>query len=147
MAKGDTLWGNFLQAAKICRGKFHIQRSDIFFEIFAAFGARNRDDVFTLGKQPCKSQLPRCALLFLCEQFDPSDEVEVLLKIFPLKAWRHAAVIIGGEIIKFLDLSRKESAPKWAVSHKGDTQIRAWWELLRPRDRGFRVSIRFAMRQ
>jgi hypothetical protein len=81
----DAFRGDFVDAAKIVGREFHVERSNIFFEIFATLGAGDRNDVLALRKEPCKSELRRRAVFFAGDGFDARHQIEVLVEIFSLE--------------------------------------------------------------
>ena len=56
---------DFVQAAQFVGAQFHVQRADIFLEIFAALGAGDGHDVVALRQHPGQRQLRRLAFPFL----------------------------------------------------------------------------------
>ena len=52
LAGGHTFGGDFRDAAQVVSGQQDVPRADIFFEILAALGARDGDDVVALREQP-----------------------------------------------------------------------------------------------
>ena len=78
-----------------------------------------------LGQYPGQGQLRRCASLLAGNLFDPPEEVQILLKVFPLKTRRVPAIIVRREIVKLLKLSGQKPAPQRAVRDKSNAQLSA----------------------
>src|SRR5258708_13452324 len=96
-AGGSAVGGDFVDAAQVLRCQFYFQGADVFFQIFAALGAGNGDDVLALREEPGQSQLAWGALFFFGDFFHALYQRQVLLKIFsleastisPLSVWAH----------------------------------------------------------
>jgi hypothetical protein len=57
LAGRDSLWKRFRQSPQVFWSELHIQRGRILFQIFAAFGSGDRDDVVALRQYPGQCQL------------------------------------------------------------------------------------------
>jgi hypothetical protein len=123
LAGGGAVGRYFVDAPQIVGGEFHVQGGDVFFQIIAAFGTGDGDDVVAFGKQPGQGELTRSAVLFFGQLFNTRDEIEILLKVFALEAWRKAAIVIFAEVLEFFDLACQEPTAERAVSNEGDAQF------------------------
>ncbi len=69
-------------------------------------GARNRNNVVSLGEHPRQSQLGRSTTVLLRDLLDFRYQLQILLEILPLKARVLSPEIVLGQILDALDLSR-----------------------------------------
>src|SRR3954467_9340201 len=85
-------------------------------------GPRNRHDVVSLGQHPRQRELGGGAFVLLGDLFNSADQIQVLLKIFTLKAWVVLSEIFVWEIAEALDLARQESAAEWTIGDEADVE-------------------------
>ena len=86
-------------------------------------GSGNRDDVVPFGEQPRERELAGRAAFLARERFDAPDEIEILLKVLPLKARMVLAPIVFGNVIRALDLAGEEAAAERAVGDEADPKV------------------------
>src|SRR5205814_333117 len=101
----------------------HGEGADVFFDIFPPLGPRDRHDVVPFRKEPGERQLARRTALRACERFDPSHEVEVLLKILALKPRMIAAPIAVLDVFGTLDLAGEKAAAQWTIRDETDAEL------------------------
>src|SRR5580658_3875574 len=85
--------------AQILRRERNAHSAGILLKILPALSPRNRDDVFTLRKEPGQRKLARRALFFFRDVLDTRHEVEILLEVFSLETRRKSPVIVGGQVL------------------------------------------------
>src|SRR5262249_19059528 len=68
-------------ACQICWTQAYFCRDEIFFQIFHALGAHNRNDVRTLVHYPGESKLRRSKPLIRGKCFDTVDKLEVVREV------------------------------------------------------------------
>src|SRR5258708_645657 len=59
----------------------------VFFEVLAAFGSGDRDDVFALGQDPGEGELAGGCAFALCDCFQPFHQDHVLVKVLTGEPW------------------------------------------------------------
>src|SRR5439155_5906868 len=114
---------DFLDAREIGAAKIHIERTDVFLQIFTAFCSRNRNNIFALGQNPSERELRPRAFFLARDLPELGDEIEIALKIFALKPRRRAPVIIVQQVFWFFDLTGQKSAAERTIRHKSNTQL------------------------
>src|SRR5260370_37771068 len=77
---------DFVDLREISNGKIDIERTDIFLQIFAPFGAGDWDDVVALGQYPGKRKLRGRARLRSRKFANSLDETEIARRITPVKS-------------------------------------------------------------
>src|SRR5260370_36157708 len=91
---------DFVDPREISNGKIDIERTDIFLQIFAPFGAGDWDDVAALRQYPGKRKL-RGRALFRAGNFANSlHAIEIALSTIALKSWRRAAALAFVQILR-----------------------------------------------
>src|SRR4051812_37984716 len=105
VTRGGISGKSFLNALKFLRRELDFKRGYILFQIFAAFGARNCYDVLSLPLHPGQSQLGWSADFFFGNLLDARDQVQISMKIFSLKTWEAATLIISIQVFKLLKLA------------------------------------------
>src|ERR1051326_7943127 len=123
LARGNALGSNFSDARQIVGCQFDADSFKVLLKIFAALGAGNGRNVVTLGQHPGQGKLRGATLLLSRDLFDFRHQIKVLLEVFSLKARRHAAEIVGGQVFKALELSSQKAASERAIGHKADAQF------------------------
>ena len=82
-----------------------LERSCIFFQVFAALRTRDGHNILSAGQKPGKGQLGRRTALSGGQLTDLLHEVNVLLEVVSLEAGRPAAVIIFPKVFEAFDLT------------------------------------------
>src|SRR5260370_15158211 len=116
---------DFVDPREISNGKIDIERTDIFLQIVAPFGAGDWDDVVALGQYPGKRKLRRRALFRAGNFANSLHEIEIALKIIALKSWRRAPEIVFLQILRLFDFAGQKSAAQRTVRHEADAKLPA----------------------
>ena len=77
----------------------------VLFQIFAALGAGDGDDVIALCQDPGQRKLRGLAAFLAGDFFDAAHQVQILLEVFALEARGLAAVVVGGEVFEAAELA------------------------------------------
>jgi hypothetical protein len=101
------------------------QGTQILFQVFDAFSARDRHNIFALRQHPREGQLRGCASLLASHLFDSRRELDVALKIVTLESRRVSAHIIGRKIFKALELAGEKAASQRAIGNEADAELAA----------------------
>ncbi|MNI29551.1 hypothetical protein D3C73_833710 [compost metagenome] len=88
-------------------------------------GARNRNQVITLGQHPRQRQLARRHAFFCRQRLYLLHQQQVFREVFALKARAETTVIVGREIIRAFQRAGQKPSAQWAIRHKGDAQALA----------------------
>jgi hypothetical protein len=72
---------------------------------------------FTHGRRETSRHIirRRGAALLRGDVLDPADQIEVLLEVLALEAWRVPAVVVRGQVLEALEAAGQEPAPERAV--------------------------------
>src|SRR6266849_10637214 len=119
---------DFIQATQVVLRQFQIHCGGVFLKILAALRAGDGDNVVTLRQHPRERQLGWLASFFARDLFDFFHEIEILLKVFALEAWRGTAIVIGCQVFEFLELAGKKASSKRAVGDEADAEFAAGCE-------------------
>src|SRR5260370_38930191 len=79
---------DFVDPREISNGKIDIERTDIFLQIFAPFGAGDWDDVVALAQYPGKRKLRRRGLFRAGNFANSLHDSAIALKLLALKTCR-----------------------------------------------------------
>ena len=80
-------WDSGLQLGNFSIIEIDVHRGGIFFEVFAALGSRDRNDVVALRENPGECELAGRDVFALGDFADAGDKRLVLVKIFGGEAW------------------------------------------------------------
>src|SRR6185295_8033721 len=92
---------------EVARAQRDRERAQVFFEIAAALGPGDRQDVVALRQEPRQRELTGLHALLLRDLLDPMDERKVVVEVLLLKPRMLAAAIVGRKIALILDPSRQ----------------------------------------
>ena len=103
----------------------NVQGAEILFEVFDAFGPRDRHDIVALRQHPREGQLRSCASLVPSHLFDAGCEIDVTLKILTLKSRRVSPHILRRKIFITLNVAGEKTASQRAIGNEADAQFAA----------------------
>jgi len=86
------------------------QRLRVLLEALLALGARNRNDIPSLGQEPGERELRGRAVLLLGDRLELAHQVEILREVRLLEARVIAAPIVGRDVAETLDTSGEPAA-------------------------------------
>src|SRR6185295_1436128 len=98
---------------------------DVLLEVGTPLRPRDGDDVRALREHPGEGELSRRAALLGGDRLDTRDEVQVALKVVALEARRHAAIVVGRQILEATDLAGEETPSERAVGDEADLELAA----------------------
>lgn len=81
------------------------------FQVLALFGARDRNDVLSLGKHPGQRQLRRADASGRSQCLDLLDQLQIAIEVFALKPWGEATIVIGREIVRGAQFTGQKPRP------------------------------------
>src|SRR6266853_301875 len=119
----DAFGSYLVNARQIVGSELNVDRAKVFFQVFAALGAGDGNNVLTLGQHPGQRKLRRRAVLLARDLFDLCHQIKVLLEVISLEARRYAPEIIWRQIFKAFELSGKEATSERAVRDEADAEF------------------------
>src|SRR6185436_16422242 len=119
----DSPGRQFVQPRQISGTQLKPGRRGIFFQIFSALRPRYRHDVVALSQHPRERKLSRGHFLLASNFVYSLNQLEILREVFASEPRRIAPVIISGEIVEALDLTRQESAAERTVGNKANPKL------------------------
>src|SRR5215831_16374603 len=114
---------SLVDACQICWTQVYFCRNEIFFQIFHALGANNRNDVRTLLHYPGESKLRRSKPLLRGKRFDAVDELEVVREVFFGESRLAPPEVVLRQILSTSVATSEKPVTQWSVSNKADAQF------------------------
>ena len=96
----------------------------VLFQVLAALGPWDGDDVVTLGEQPREGELPRGDPLAVGDLAHPVRQLQIFLEVLLREAWEAgAAGVVLGHVLDAPPASGEEASPERAVGDEPDAQF------------------------
>src|SRR5215211_657721 len=124
LAGGRSARHGLLDAGEVVLGERYTGGAGVIFEVLAALGPRDGNDVITLGEQPSEGELPRGDPLAFGDLAHPVRQLQILLEVLLSEAWEaRAAGVVVGHVLDAPPASGEEASPERTVGDKPDVQF------------------------
>src|SRR5215213_1509646 len=124
LAGGRPARHDLLDAGEVVFGEPYTGGTGVLFEVLAALGTRDGDDVVTLGEQPCEGELPRGDALAVGDLAHPVRQLQVFREVLLRKAGESgAAGVVLGHVLDAPPTSGEEASSERAVGDETNAEL------------------------